>query len=43
LEEADGDFLRLALPFGPFLALAAIEYMFLGEGLLRWLTAGVYP
>lgn len=43
LEASDGDFLRLALPFGPFLALAAMEYMFWGEGLLRWLTAGVYP
>ncbi len=39
----DEGFMKLALPFGPFLALAAIEYFFLGEPIIRWFTAGYYP
>lgn len=27
---------RLALPFGPFLATAAVIYLFWGEGIVRW-------
>jgi leader peptidase (prepilin peptidase)/N-methyltransferase len=40
---ADEGFLRLALPFGPFLALAALEYLFIGRQVMSWLTAGVWP
>lgn len=36
-------FLRLAIPFGPFLALAALEYVFFGEAAMRWFTSGMYP
>lgn len=35
--------MKLAVPFGPFLALAAIEYLFVGRALLSWATAGMYP
>jgi leader peptidase (prepilin peptidase) / N-methyltransferase len=28
--------MRLAIPFGPFLAMGAIIYMFFGEGLISW-------
>ena len=44
-ETTDGEdgFMKLALPFGPFLALAAVEYLFIGEPILRWFTAGTYP
>lgn len=39
----DDQFLRLALPFGPFLALAALQYLFFGEPMLRWLSGGWLP
>lgn len=44
-EAVDGDdaFLQLAVPFGPFLALAAIEYIFIGRAALSWATAGLLP
>ena len=32
--EEDEDFMKLAVPFGPFLALAAIEYIFVGKALM---------
>jgi leader peptidase (prepilin peptidase)/N-methyltransferase len=28
--------MRLAIPFGPFLAMGAIIYLFFGEGLIAW-------
>lgn len=40
---ADDGFMMLSVPFGPFLALAAIEYLFVGRWLLNWATAGMYP
>lgn len=45
-EGADGDddkFMQLAIPFGPFLTLAAVEYIFIGEFFWRWLLAGELP
>lgn len=39
----DEGFLKLGLPFGPFLVLAAIEYVFLGDRFVSWLTAGAFP
>ncbi len=42
--DADDDgFLMQGLPFGPFLALAAIEYIPVGRLFVGWLTAGLYP
>jgi prepilin signal peptidase PulO-like enzyme (type II secretory pathway) len=35
--------MQLALPFGPFLAIAAIEYIFFGRAFMMWLTAGAMP
>lgn len=40
---SDDGFMMLSVPFGPFLALAAIEYLFVGRVLLNWATAGMYP
>jgi len=42
-DDDEGGFMQLALPFGPFLALAAIEYIFFGRAFLSWLTAGALP
>jgi leader peptidase (prepilin peptidase)/N-methyltransferase len=42
-QDEDERFLRLAVPFGPFLALAAIEYIFFGRAALRWVTSGLLP
>lgn len=39
----DEGFLKLAVPFGPFLALAAIEYVFFGRAVLAWATSGILP
>jgi len=39
-EEEETPFLLAAIPFGPFLALAAIEYLFLGEWFYAWLRGG---
>ena len=36
-------FLQLAIPFGPFLALAAVQYIFVGATFWRWLMAGDVP
>jgi len=37
-DEAPESALRLKVPFGPFLALGALEYLFLGDGVLAfWL------
>jgi len=41
--EEEETFMKLAVPFGPFLALAAIQYVFVGRPILQWLTAGIYP
>jgi leader peptidase (prepilin peptidase)/N-methyltransferase len=38
-EEGDG-FLKLAVPFGPFLALAAVEYLFFGHHFVGWISGG---
>ncbi len=43
LEEGDDEFMKLAVPFGPFLALAAIEYIFVGHWLMDRLMPGVLP
>jgi leader peptidase (prepilin peptidase)/N-methyltransferase len=37
----DASFGKLAVPFGPFIALSAAEYMFVGHWVLPWLTGGV--
>lgn len=42
-DDASDSFMRLAVPFGPFLALGAIEFLFVGRPLLLWLTAGAFP
>jgi leader peptidase (prepilin peptidase)/N-methyltransferase len=42
-EEEDDGFMQLAVPFGPFLALGAIEFVFVGGPLLRWLSGGYLP
>ena len=34
-------FLRSAIPFGPFISLAALEYLFFGEVLTAWYVEGV--
>jgi leader peptidase (prepilin peptidase)/N-methyltransferase len=31
-----GKGMKLAIPFGPFLALGAVLYLFFGEGIIRW-------
>ena len=31
-----GKGMRLAIPFGPFLAMGAILYLFFGNGLIAW-------
>ncbi len=39
-EEEEGEevkFGQLAVPFGPFIALAALEYLLLGQFILPWL------
>lgn len=41
--EEDPGFGKLAVPFGPFLALAAVEFIFIGEPALRWATSGFLP
>jgi len=33
-------FRKLALPFGPFIALSAFEYIFVGDFVTRWLSGG---
>ncbi len=40
---ADDGFMRMAVPFGPFLALGAIEYLFIGRFVVSWTTGGVFP
>lgn len=39
----DDGFMQLAVPFGPFLALAAVQYIFFGRAFLAWLGAGTVP
>lgn len=34
---------QLKVPFGPFLALGAIEYLFFGESILNWYFAALRP
>ncbi len=38
-EEDEETFGKLAVPFGPFLALAAVEYVLIGEWLLPWILS----
>jgi leader peptidase (prepilin peptidase) / N-methyltransferase len=40
-ESDDPSFGKLAVPFGPFIALSAVEYVFIGHWVLPWLTGGV--
>jgi len=35
--------LKFALPFGPFLSIGAIAYLFLGPQLIAWYFFGIYP
>jgi len=35
--------LKFALPFGPFLSIGAIAYLFLGPQLIAWYFYGIYP
>ena len=35
--------LKFALPFGPFLSIGAIGYLFLGPQLIAWYFFGIYP
>lgn len=42
-EEEDEEFMKLAVPFGPFLALAAVEYIFVGHWLMDRLMPGLLP
>lgn len=42
-EDDDDGLLMQGLPFGPFLALAAVEYILVGRAFVGWLTAGWYP
>lgn len=37
-EAAPSSWMSSAIPFGPFLALSAIEYVFFAERLIKWLT-----
>lgn len=43
VDEEDEAFMRMSVPFGPFLALAAIEYIFFGRAALSWATSGILP
>lgn len=36
-------FMKMGIPFGPFLALAALEYIFVGRAFMQWVTAGALP
>lgn len=40
-EEEEPRFLLSAIPFGPFLSLAAVEYLFLGPWFYSWLRGGL--
>jgi leader peptidase (prepilin peptidase)/N-methyltransferase len=42
-ELPDEGFLKRGVPFGPFLVLAALEYVFVGYDFLYWLSSGLYP
>ncbi|TVR01470.1 MAG: prepilin peptidase [Deltaproteobacteria bacterium] len=42
-DEEPERFGQLAIPFGPFLALAAVQYIFLGRTFLLWLGGGYMP
>ncbi len=35
--------LKFAIPFGPFLSIGAIAYLFLGPQLIAWYFYGIYP
>jgi leader peptidase (prepilin peptidase) / N-methyltransferase len=41
--EDEEAFMKMGIPFGPFLALAALEYIFVGRAFLQWVTAGAMP
>ncbi len=43
VDDGDDGLLKMGVPFGPFLALAAIEYIFVGRAALRWVTSGYLP
>lgn len=40
LDEEEENFLKKGLPYGPFLALAALEYIFLGRWFSDWMMGG---
>ena len=37
-EEPEVSFMGAAIPFGPFLALSAVEYLFLGQAFFDWIS-----
>ena len=41
-EEEEPDFRHIAIPFGPFLALAALEALFWQKEIMEWLFRGAY-
>jgi leader peptidase (prepilin peptidase)/N-methyltransferase len=38
-----GKNLKLAVPFGPFLSLGAVIYIFFGPSLIQWYFYGIRP
>jgi prepilin signal peptidase PulO-like enzyme (type II secretory pathway) len=42
-EDDEEAFMKMGIPFGPFLALAALEYIFVGRAFMQWVTAGALP
>jgi prepilin signal peptidase PulO-like enzyme (type II secretory pathway) len=34
--------MKKGLPYGPFLALAAVEYLFFGARFVRWMSGGEF-
>jgi leader peptidase (prepilin peptidase)/N-methyltransferase len=41
-EPDEEDFMKKGLPYGPFLALAAVEYLFFGARFVRWMSGGEF-
>jgi prepilin signal peptidase PulO-like enzyme (type II secretory pathway) len=42
-EDDEEAFMKMGIPFGPFLALASLEYIFVGRAFMQWVTAGALP
>jgi leader peptidase (prepilin peptidase)/N-methyltransferase len=40
---AAGKNLKFAVPFGPFLSLGAVVYLFFGQSLIQWYFFGPRP